>query len=67
VIINKFTDDPSDAIWEMIFAALGAKFKLFFYSWALGQNYKFLKSFKCSLTKSGFSQKCGGKLMVDKS
>ncbi len=27
VIINKFTDDPHDAIWEMIFEALGARFK----------------------------------------
>jgi len=27
VIINKFTDDPHDAIWEMIFETLGARFK----------------------------------------
>lgn len=27
IIINKFTDDPSDAIWEMIFEALGTGYK----------------------------------------
>jgi hypothetical protein len=27
VIINKFTDDPHDSIWNMIFEALGTKAK----------------------------------------